>query len=113
MKLARLHEERVRRDPASAAEDLVAAREARKSAELAAVTGSADLQRRVAQLEQGSVQAAPGAGVLLAVPFREKEEAKALGARWDRAAQSWTVPPGTDPAVFGKWHLKTAAEGAG
>lgn len=113
VKLARLHEERVRRDPASAAEDLVAAREARKSAELAAVTGSADLQRRVAQLEQGSGQAAAGASVLLAVPFREKDEAKALGARWDRAAQSWTVPPGADPAVFGKWHRQPAAEGGG
>lgn len=113
VKLARLHEERVRRDPASAAEDLVAAREARKGAELAAVTGSADLQRRVAQIEQGSGQAAPGASVLLAVPFREKDEAKALGARWDRAAQSWTVPPGGDPDVFGKWHRQSAAEGAG
>lgn len=113
VKLARLHEERVRRDPASAVEDLVAAREARKSAELAAVTGSADLQRRVAQLEQGSGQAAASASVLLAVPFREKDEAKALGARWDRAAQSWTVPPGGDPAVFGKWHRQPAAEGAG
>ena len=107
VKLARLHEERVRRDPESGVDDLMAAREARKGAELAAVTGSADLQRRVAQFEEG------GGAVLLAVPFKEKDEAKALGARWDRAAQAWTVPPGGDPAVFEKWHRKPAAQGNG
>ena len=107
VKLARLHEERVRRDPDSGVDDLMAAREARKGAELAAVTGSADLQRRVAQFEEG------GGPVLLAVPFKEKDEAKALGARWDRAAQAWVVPPGVDPAVFEKWHRKPAAQGNG
>lgn len=107
VKLARLHEKQVRRDPDSTVDDLMAAREARKGAELAAVTGSADLQRRVAQFEEG------GGAMLLAVPFKEKDEAKALGARWDRAAQAWSVPPGGDPAVFEKWHRKPAAQGNG
>ncbi|MGK5078768.1 zincin-like metallopeptidase domain-containing protein [Janthinobacterium sp. HLX7-2] len=77
------------------------------------------VQAQLAQFEQGSGQtpagqAVPGESViLLAVPFREKEEAKALGARWDRAAQSWSVPPGVDPAVFDKWHSKPAADGTG
>jgi antirestriction protein ArdC/phage/plasmid primase-like uncharacterized protein len=37
------------------------------------------------------------------VPFTEKDEAKELGARWDKPAQSWYVPPGVDVTAFGKW----------
>ncbi len=39
----------------------------------------------------------------LDVPFPEKDEAKALGARWDRAEQAWYVPAGGDAAPFEKW----------
>lgn len=39
----------------------------------------------------------------ISVPFKEKDEAKALGARWDRWQQSWYIPPGVDPAPFAKW----------
>jgi putative DNA primase/helicase len=37
------------------------------------------------------------------VPYREKGEAKALGARWDRQEQSWYIPPGIETAPFAKW----------
>lgn len=37
------------------------------------------------------------------VPFKEKNEAKQLGARWDRQQQSWYVPQGVDAAPFAKW----------
>jgi putative DNA primase/helicase len=49
--LARLEEERVRQDPDSTDEQIAAAREARKSADLAVVLNDADIQRRVAQIE--------------------------------------------------------------
>jgi antirestriction protein ArdC/phage/plasmid primase-like uncharacterized protein len=39
----------------------------------------------------------------LAVPYAEKDAAKTLGARWDKAARSWFVPPGVDLAAFTKW----------
>jgi putative DNA primase/helicase len=39
----------------------------------------------------------------LAVPFAEKDEAKALGAKWDREAKSWFVPAGTDLAPLSAW----------
>ncbi len=39
----------------------------------------------------------------LNVPFREKEAAKALGARWDRKEKSWYVPAGTDLNRVAKW----------
>jgi antirestriction protein ArdC/phage/plasmid primase-like uncharacterized protein len=37
------------------------------------------------------------------VPFREKNEAKQLGARWNRQQQSWYIPPGVASAPFAKW----------
>jgi hypothetical protein len=35
----------------------------------------------------------------LDVPFGEKDEAKALGARWDQAARRWWAPPGRGPGL--------------
>lgn len=37
------------------------------------------------------------------VPFKEKDEAKSLGARWDYQQRSWFVPPGVDITRFVKW----------
>lgn len=39
----------------------------------------------------------------LNVPFKEKDEAKALGARWNPDAKHWYVPEGVDAAPFEKW----------
>jgi putative DNA primase/helicase len=39
----------------------------------------------------------------LAVPYAEREAAKALGARWDRATKAWFVPTGVDTDPFRKW----------
>ncbi len=39
----------------------------------------------------------------LAVPFKEKDEARELGARWDGEAKLWYVPEGTDLANLEKW----------
>lgn len=42
--------------------------------------------------------------LLLSVPFDEKDEAKALGARWDREAKTWWVDPETAPlSEFARW----------
>ena len=46
--------------------------------------------------------------LFLSVPYKEKDEAKALGARWDRQARAWFVPEGTDPAPFAKWSTTEA-----
>lgn len=40
---------------------------------------------------------------VLKVPFAEKDEAKALGARWDAAIKKWYVPAGVDAAPFARW----------
>ena len=39
----------------------------------------------------------------LDVPFAEKDEAKALGARFDMTQKMWYVPKGKDVAAFAKW----------
>ncbi len=41
--------------------------------------------------------------VMLEVPINQKDEAKALGARWDPDARSWYVPAGRDATPFARW----------
>lgn len=44
----------------------------------------------------------------LAVPFREKAEAQALGARWDKTAKSWYAPEGADARLTERFSLDKA-----
>lgn len=37
------------------------------------------------------------------IPFKDKDEAKELGAKWDRNEQSWYIPDGVDKAAFSQW----------
>jgi antirestriction protein ArdC/phage/plasmid primase-like uncharacterized protein len=39
----------------------------------------------------------------LAVPYDEKDDAKALGAKWDRQPKAWYVPAGMDLEAFVPW----------
>ncbi|MDN3224173.1 DUF5710 domain-containing protein [Pseudomonas nunensis] len=41
----------------------------------------------------------------LEVPFAEKDEAKALGARWDPKAKIWYAPDGVPGELFARWML--------
>jgi antirestriction protein ArdC/phage/plasmid primase-like uncharacterized protein len=51
-----------------------------------------------------SLEQAQQPRVYVAVPFAEKDQAKALGARWDRQEQSWYVPPGVEAApLLARW----------
>lgn len=36
-------------------------------------------------------------------PFNDKDEAKALGAKWDSVKKRWYVPDGCNLSVFAKW----------
>lgn len=72
--------------------------------------------RIAAMLDVGSKQPEPEAAAdqrqYITVPFKEKAEAKQLGARWDRQQQSWYVPHGVDAAPFAKWAQEAAAVAA-
>ena len=67
-------------------------------------TGPAIQERQQASQVQQEVETDK---TFLNVPYREKEEAKALGAKWDRQEQAWFVPPGVDVVPFAQW-AKTA-----
>ena len=41
--------------------------------------------------------------MFLKVPFAEKDEAKALGARWNGERKSWYVPDGKPVEPFERW----------
>ncbi|MFT5590226.1 MAG: hypothetical protein ACI9ZF_002410 [Bradyrhizobium sp.] len=47
--------------------------------------------------------------IFLTVPFAEKDQAKALGARWNAAQKKWYVPDGTNSTLFEKWHPQAVA----
>lgn len=101
VRLARVHEDRIRRDPGSTDEDISAAKENRKGLEAKAFVAAEEAKNEQATERQHA--GVPLGRQYLNVPFREKEEAKQLGARWDRAEQSWFVPTGADPTPFAKW----------
>ena len=49
----------------------------------------------------------------LEVPFEEKDDAKALGARWHVSARRWYVPTGLSLTPFvARWNVSVAAPGA-
>lgn len=50
-------------------------------------------------------------GVILNVPYREKEKAKELGAWWDADLKKWFVPLGRDIKPFERW-LPSDGKGA-
>ncbi|MFC1098375.1 zincin-like metallopeptidase domain-containing protein [Pasteurella multocida] len=39
----------------------------------------------------------------ISVPFKEKEQAKKLGAKWDRKESSWYIPEDLDKSLFTRW----------
>lgn len=41
--------------------------------------------------------------IYLQVPYTEKENAKALGARWDPQEKLWFIPNGIELEQFSKW----------
>jgi hypothetical protein len=47
--------------------------------------------------------------IYLNVPFAQKDEAKALGARWDAIKKKWFVPADKDIALFARWQTEAGA----
>ncbi len=47
--------------------------------------------------------------IYLNVPFAQKDEAKALGARWDAIQKKWFVPADKDITLFARWHSEAGA----
>lgn len=113
-KLARIHEQRVRRDPNSTDDEIITAKENRKDAEMNAMLNDSELQKEIAETEKQYKEMAADLNsqaakktdteiTYIKVPYAEKEAVKSLGAKWDRKEQSWYVPPGLNLEPFAKW----------
>jgi hypothetical protein len=48
----------------------------------------------------------------LNVPFAQKDEAKAIGARWDAVEKKWFVPSDKDITLFARWQTDSGAAGS-
>ncbi len=103
--LAKIEEQRVKSDPTSTAEDISSAREQRKTADLRATVHDSEFQKKKTEVEQQQALNISGQNdkTYINVPYREKNEAKALGASWDRGQQSWYIPAGVEQTLFDKW----------
>ncbi len=42
-------------------------------------------------------------GLILEVPFAEKDQAKSLGAKWNPELKKWFIPEGVEKENFAKW----------
>jgi putative DNA primase/helicase len=57
---------------------------------------------------QPGPQARAGERVYLSVPYAERQEAKRVGARWDKDARSWYIPEGMPLAPFEDWRRENS-----
>jgi antirestriction protein ArdC/phage/plasmid primase-like uncharacterized protein len=83
--------------------------EQRQVLDQAAQQKAAGKERAASKAEEPAMSETekPKIRTYIAVPFAEKDEAKGLGAKWDRKAKSWYMPEGVDSAGFAKWTGKT------
>ncbi|MDR4516166.1 MAG: zincin-like metallopeptidase domain-containing protein [Nitrosomonas sp.] len=124
VKLARIDELRIRNNSNSTEEEIDAAKEQRKHAEALAMQNDAGFNRRRQSMEtdptnavqqntdesiqKNQIQHAVKESVnqlrqYLAVPYSEKDRAKAAGARWDKAAKAWYVGENADIRALQRW----------
>jgi len=119
VKLARIHELRIGNDPRSTLDEKSEAKDRRKHTEALAMQNEADYNKRRQNMETGQmIDAHPkqpqntGKEIdhtshtsrqYLAVPYSEKDQAKAAGARWDKAAKAWYVGKNADIRALQRW----------
>ncbi|SET69885.1 putative DNA primase/helicase, partial [Nitrosomonas marina] len=119
VKLARIDEFRIRNNPHSTEEEIDAAKEQRKHAEMLAMQNDADFNKRRQTMETGlmidahqnqhqntekeSDHTSHASRQYLVVPYSEKDQAKAAGARWDKVAKAWYVGESADIRALQRW----------
>ena len=66
-------------------------------------------KREISQTQEATAvkeQIPHGERTYLAVPYDERHEAKAMGARWDAAKKAWYVGPAVEPEKIVKWEIR-------
>lgn len=115
---ARLREEQVRQNPNSTDEDISAAKEERKNAEVALALNDPEMQRRIAELEKNEARSEQNSTNVakektwLAVPYAQLNEAKQAAGKltngrpaigFDNPTKCWYAHPGADLDKLHKW----------
>jgi len=82
---------------------------------IANLLAAPDLSARPAPFEPSGAAASrvQDGRTYLVVPYKEREDAHALGAKWERERKQWYVPRDVDLAAFDRWPRADAAEPAG
>jgi hypothetical protein len=115
---ARLREAQVRQNPNSTDEDISAAKEERKNAEVALALNDPEMQRRIAELEKSEARSEQSSTSVakektwLAVPYEQRDEAKQVAGKlqsgrpaigFDKQTKCWYAQPGADLEKLQKW----------
>lgn len=66
--------------------------------------------REVPESKPGTTQEIATEKTYLAVPYDDRNDAKALGAKWDKEAKSWYAPEGADLSKLNKWKPENVVE---
>jgi len=108
VKLARVQEMRVRRDPNSTDDQISAAKEFRKDLEVSAtlapfLSPSTNTSAKRQATVTSDAVARNQNRVYLAVPYGERKAADAVGAVWDKLAKSWYVGPKGEMEKLQRW----------
>jgi antirestriction protein ArdC/phage/plasmid primase-like uncharacterized protein len=119
VKLARIHELRISNDPRSTLDGKSEAKDRRKHAEALAMQNDAEFNKRRQNMEtdqtfdahqkqhqntgKESDHTSHTSRQYLAVPYSEKDQAKAAGARWDKVAKAWYVGENADIRALQRW----------
>ncbi|MCL5825204.1 DUF5710 domain-containing protein, partial [Neisseria meningitidis] len=53
--------------------------------------------------DKESVRVVSDERVYVQIPYADREQAKMLGAKWDKEEKSWYIPPGVNQEPFRKW----------
>ena len=101
-------------NPNNLAGNIAVVTEFRKTAELTADQNKSKTEQQPLQTvyeQSPDIKEALGreGKTYVQVPYREKNQVKELGARWDRGQQSWYVPAQVDLDLFAKWRQSTDA----
>ncbi len=98
-KLVQIHENRVRNDTLSAEEAVLDA----KVEQNAQIHQNQQAQQTQQTNRRASQQNDVNARQYLIVPYRDKDLAKAAGARWDKTTKAWYVGPKADIQTLQRW----------
>ena len=72
----------------------------REEENISAISSDAGIDKNISAVEANAIA---NTKIFIDVPYAEKDDARVLGAKWDRNVQSWYIPKGLNTELFSKW----------